>query len=130
MSPHLLSILILKINLALFSSKCPQPSPLNDTTPCLDRGQCFKGKCQSFCQTKGLWTCMCEEPKDACFRCCRAPFDNSSCIPYRPLDPLPDGTPCKYGFCEKNRCERSVQDPLQRFWDIVEEININTFCKY
>lgn len=46
------------------------------------------------------------------------------------LEVLTDGTPCAVGFCEKGRCEKSVQDPVQRFWDVIEEVNARTFVKF
>jgi len=50
---------------------------------------------------------------------------NDTCFPVDPQDILPDGTPCIQGFCNKGMCEKTVQDVVERFWDIIEDININ-----
>ncbi len=109
------------------SDKCPDPLPQPDNSQCLDRGQCRNGKCLTYCQSIGQLSCMCDNIADACYRCCRSAM-NGSCLAILPKDPLADGTPCKYGFCENTRCEKSVQDFVERFWDVIEEIDINTFC--
>lgn len=70
---------------------------------------------------------MCDQPYDACYRCCRKA--NGTCHPIIPRDPLTDGTPCRNGYCEKQRCEKKVQDFVERFWDVIEEIDINTFSE-
>lgn len=61
---------------------------------------------------------------DACKRCCRSSI-NETCSPIDPQDILADGTPCIQGFCNKGNCEKTVQDVVERFWDIIEDININ-----
>lgn len=50
---------------------------------------------------------------------------NETCFPVDPQDILQDGTPCIQGFCNKGVCEKTVQDVVERFWDIIEDININ-----
>ena len=50
---------------------------------------------------------------------------NDTCLPIDPLDILPDGTPCIQGFCEK-----TIQDVVERFWDIIEDININKVMRF
>ena len=50
---------------------------------------------------------------------------NDTCFPVDPQDILPDGTPCIQGFCNKGMCEKTIQDVVERFWDIIEDININ-----
>ncbi|CAG2114295.1 unnamed protein product, partial [Medioppia subpectinata] len=112
------------------SDKCPEPTPLANETPCLDRGQCRAGKCITYCEAIGMMPCLCEDSRDACVRCCRSNTTlYHACRPVTPRDPLPNGTPCKFGFCENQRCEKNIQDFVERFWDVIEEININTFCK-
>ena len=61
---------------------------------------------------------------NSCKRCCR-PTLNHTCDPVEPEDILPNGTPCIQGFCNEGVCEKTVQDVVERFWDIIEEININ-----
>lgn len=106
---------------------CPASPSLPDEQDCLDRGKCRRGQCISYCQTLGKQSCMCDTEPNACKRCCKD-ARNGTC---KPIDNeiLLDGTPCIYGFCEKGRCEKTVQDFVERFWDIIEEIDINTFCK-
>ncbi|CAB3364677.1 Hypothetical predicted protein [Cloeon dipterum] len=106
------------------SPECPRSPPMSDGTPCLERGQCRHGKCVPFCETQGLQSCMCDTIGDACKRCCRMNL-NDTCFPVDPQDILPDGTPCIQGFCNKGLCEKTIQDVVERFWDIIEDININ-----
>lgn len=82
-----------------------------------------------FCETKGEISCMCDTEVDACKRCCR-PSHNATCKPTEPMEILRDGTPCIHGYCEKGRCEKTVQDIVERFWDIIEDIDINTVLKF
>lgn len=72
---------------------------------------------------------MCDTEVDACKRCCR-PSHNATCKPTEPMEILRDGTPCIHGYCEKGRCEKTVQDIVERFWDIIEDIDINTVLKF
>ncbi|PSN49544.1 ADAM 17-like protease [Blattella germanica] len=67
---------------------------------------------------------ICTPVADACKRCCRMNL-NDTCFPVDPQDILPDGTPCIQGFCNKGMCEKTIQDVVERFWDIIEDININ-----
>ncbi|PNF41113.1 ADAM 17-like protease [Cryptotermes secundus] len=106
------------------SSECPRSLAMTDGTPCLERGQCRRGKCMPYCETQGLQSCMCDIIADACKRCCRMNL-NDTCFPVDPQDILPDGTPCIQGFCNKGMCEKTIQDVVERFWDIIEDININ-----
>ncbi|XP_075742082.1 uncharacterized protein LOC142794989 [Rhipicephalus microplus] len=46
------------------------------------------------------------------------------------MEILRDGTPCIHGYCEKGKCEKTVQDIVERFWDIIEDIDINTVLKF
>lgn len=55
---------------------------------------------------------------------------NDTCFPIDPLDILPDGTPCIQGFCNKGACEKTIQDVVERFWDIIEDININKVMRF
>ncbi|XP_011500882.1 PREDICTED: ADAM 17-like protease [Ceratosolen solmsi marchali] len=111
------------------SSECPRSPPMKDGTSCLERGQCHQGKCVPYCETQGLTSCMCDTTSDACKRCCRMGL-NDTCFPIDPQDILPDGTPCIQGFCNKGTCEKTIQDVVERFWDIIEDININKVMRF
>ncbi|EDS26112.1 ADAM 17 [Culex quinquefasciatus] len=108
---------------------CPKSPPMGDGTMCQERGQCRNGKCIPYCETQGLQSCMCDTMTDACKRCCRQSI-NETCFPVEPPDVLPDGTPCIQGFCNKGMCEKTIQDVVERFWDIIEEININKVLRF
>ncbi|KAL1123060.1 hypothetical protein AAG570_002148, partial [Ranatra chinensis] len=106
------------------ASECPKSAPMTDGTECLEKGKCRSGKCIPYCETQNLQSCMCDIITDACKRCCRMNL-NDTCFPVVPLDILPDGTPCIQGFCNNGICEKTIQDVVERFWDIIEDININ-----
>uniref|UniRef100_A0A0A9XMC2 ADAM 17-like protease n=2 Tax=Lygus hesperus TaxID=30085 RepID=A0A0A9XMC2_LYGHE len=103
---------------------CPKSAPMTDGTECQERGKCRLGKCIPYCETQGLQSCMCDTVADACKRCCRMNL-NETCFPVTPHNLLPDGTPCIHGFCNHGVCEKTIQDVVERFWDIIEDININ-----
>ncbi|KAF2901050.1 hypothetical protein ILUMI_05106 [Ignelater luminosus] len=105
-------------------AECPRSPPMPDGTDCQERGKCRGGKCTPYCETQGLQSCMCDIIENACKRCCRTSM-NETCFPVEPPDILPDGTPCIQGFCNKGSCEKTIQDVVERFWDIIEDININ-----
>ncbi|XP_063974850.1 ADAM 17-like protease isoform X1 [Diachasmimorpha longicaudata] len=111
------------------SSECPKSPAMKNGTACLERGQCRLGKCVPYCETQGLQSCMCDTIGDACKRCCRMSL-NETCFPIDPPDILPDGTPCIQGFCNKGICEKTIQDVVERFWDIIEDININKVIRF
>ncbi|XP_019760569.1 ADAM 17-like protease isoform X2 [Dendroctonus ponderosae] len=106
------------------SSECPKSPPMSDGTDCQERGKCKGGKCIPFCETQGMQSCMCDIIENACKRCCRSSI-NETCSPVDSADILADGTPCIQGFCNSGNCEKTVQDVVERFWDIIEDININ-----
>ncbi|OQR76641.1 ADAM 17 protease-like [Tropilaelaps mercedesae] len=111
------------------SAECPPSKPQDDDSACLDRGKCRTGDCLPYCETLGQTSCMCDNEADACKRCCR-PHQNSTCQPVEPVEVLHDGTPCIHGFCEEGSCKKTVQDIVERFWDIIEDIDINTVLKF
>ncbi|KAK8738509.1 hypothetical protein OTU49_003911 [Cherax quadricarinatus] len=110
-------------------AECPKAKPMEDGTPCIEKGQCLQGNCLPYCETQDMQSCMCDTIDDACKRCCRKTL-NDTCFPVMPVDILPDGTPCIHGFCNKGKCEKTVQDVVERFWDIIEDININTVLMF
>ncbi|XP_019874693.1 ADAM 17-like protease isoform X2 [Aethina tumida] len=106
------------------SPECPKSPPMPDNKPCQERGMCRSGRCIPFCETQGLQSCMCDVIENACKRCCRSNI-NETCSPVESADILADGTPCIQGFCNNGNCEKTIQDVVERFWDIIEDININ-----
>ncbi|MCL4121393.1 UNVERIFIED_CONTAM: hypothetical protein GTU68_036745, partial [Idotea baltica] len=110
-------------------AECPKPRPMRDGTPCIEKGQCTDGNCLPYCETQDMQSCMCDTIEDACKRCCRKNL-NDTCFAIMPPDILPNGTPCIHGFCNEGKCEKTVQDVVERFWDIIEDININTVLMF
>ncbi|CAB3244600.1 unnamed protein product [Arctia plantaginis] len=106
------------------SADCPKAPAIADEHECAERGRCRNGTCVPYCETQGMHSCMCDIVADACKRCCRKSL-NKTCFPVAQNDILPDGTPCIQGFCNKGVCEKTIQDVVERFWDIIEDININ-----
>ncbi|XP_045468952.1 ADAM 17-like protease [Harmonia axyridis] len=105
-------------------AECPKSPPMADNTDCQERGKCKDGKCIPYCETQGLQSCMCDIIENACKRCCRSNM-NETCSPIDGADILADGSPCIQGFCNNGHCEKTIQDVVERFWDIIEDININ-----
>ncbi|XP_048452422.1 disintegrin and metalloproteinase domain-containing protein 17-like [Rhincodon typus] len=69
---------------------------------------------------------------DSCKVCCK---DNGTCRPYVDQNNkflyLRKGKPCTVGFCDGHgKCEKQVQDVIERFWDFIEKLDINTFGKF
>ncbi|XP_063539985.1 ADAM 17-like protease [Cydia strobilella] len=106
------------------TADCPKAPAIADEHECAERGRCRNGSCVPYCETQGMHSCMCDIVADACKRCCRKSL-NKTCFPVAHNDILPDGTPCIQGFCNKGVCEKTIQDVVERFWDIIEDININ-----
>ncbi|XP_006140894.1 disintegrin and metalloproteinase domain-containing protein 17 isoform X2 [Tupaia chinensis] len=116
------------------SSECPPPGNAEDDTVCLDLGKCKDGKCIPFCEREQqLESCACNETDNSCKVCCR---DHAGrCMPYVDADQknlfLRKGKPCTVGFCDVNgKCEKRVQDVIERFWDFIDQLSINTFGKF
>ncbi|XP_042317863.1 disintegrin and metalloproteinase domain-containing protein 17 isoform X2 [Sceloporus undulatus] len=116
------------------SSDCPPPGNAPDDTICVDLGVCKDGECVPFCErAKDLRSCACNETDDSCKVCCRDEYGR--CSPY--LDDnqnflyLRKGKPCTVGFCDMNgKCEKRVQDVIERLWDFIDQLSINTFGKF
>ncbi|XP_038656208.1 disintegrin and metalloproteinase domain-containing protein 17-like isoform X2 [Scyliorhinus canicula] len=112
---------------------CPAPGNAANDTICVDMGKCLNGECIPFCEAeKGLKSCACNETDDSCKVCCR---DNGICSPYIDKNKqflyLRKGKPCTVGFCDGHgKCEKQVQDVIERFWDFIEKLDINTFGKF
>ncbi|XP_063110441.1 disintegrin and metalloproteinase domain-containing protein 17 isoform X4 [Cavia porcellus] len=116
------------------SSECPPPGDAEDDTVCLDLGKCKDGKCIPFCEREQqLESCACNETDHSCKVCCRDP--SGRCVPYVDAEQrhlfLRKGKPCTVGFCDMNgKCEKRVQDVIERFWDFIDQLSINTFGKF
>ncbi|XP_070705061.1 disintegrin and metalloproteinase domain-containing protein 17 [Pempheris klunzingeri] len=116
------------------SSECPPPENAADKTVCLDSGECLNGECVPFCQAVlKLQPCACNETNSSCKVCCRS--SGGVCAPYR--DPagnflfLRKGKPCTVGFCDgAGKCMKQVQDVVERLWDFIDKLDINTFTKF
>ncbi|XP_018018283.1 ADAM 17-like protease isoform X1 [Hyalella azteca] len=111
------------------SATCPKAESMPDGTPCIEKGECKDGKCLPYCEVQHMQSCMCDTIENACKRCCRKNL-NDTCFPIKPVDILPSGTPCIHGFCNEGKCEKTVQDVVERFWDIIEDINMNTVLMF
>uniref|UniRef100_A0A6G1SIJ3 ADAM 17-like protease n=1 Tax=Aceria tosichella TaxID=561515 RepID=A0A6G1SIJ3_9ACAR len=110
--------------------ECPEAPPVDDDKTCVGRGVCRKGQCIPFCEARGLQSCLCNTPPNACKLCCKVSM-NSTCVPYDDKAPrLPDGVLCYRGVCEKGRCEQQIQDVVERLWDVIEDINFTTLGKF
>ncbi|KAK6488482.1 disintegrin and metalloproteinase domain-containing protein 17 isoform X1 [Huso huso] len=118
------------------SSECPPPANAADGITCVDKGKCRHGECIPFCEglkgLKGLKSCACNETDNSCKVCCRD--TNGVCKPYEDFGQflyLRKGKPCTVGFCDgSGKCMKQVQDAVERFWDFIEKLDINTFAKF
>ncbi|XP_053737890.1 disintegrin and metalloproteinase domain-containing protein 17 [Synchiropus splendidus] len=116
------------------SEECPPPKDALNKTQCLDNGQCLLGECVPFCQAVlDLLPCACNETDSSCKVCCRSAA--GICAPYQ--DPsgsflfLRKGKPCTVGFCDgAGKCMKQVQDVIERLWDFIDKLDINTFGKF
>ncbi|XP_037602285.1 disintegrin and metalloproteinase domain-containing protein 17-like isoform X1 [Sebastes umbrosus] len=116
------------------SSKCPPPANADDNTVCVDNGRCRNGHCNPFCEAMySLQSCACNETEDSCKVCCRG--KDGTCSPFiqhnGSLLFLRKGKPCTVGFCvEDGKCMKQVQDVIERLWNFIDKLDINTFGKF
>ncbi|XP_034431919.1 disintegrin and metalloproteinase domain-containing protein 17a isoform X1 [Hippoglossus hippoglossus] len=116
------------------SSQCPPPENALDNTVCVDNGRCHKGECNPFCEAmQNLQSCACNETEDSCKVCCRGPA--GLCSPFVQGNGsflyLRKGKPCTVGFCDEGgKCMKQVQDVIERLWDFIDKLDINTFGKF
>nr|XP_046229609.1 disintegrin and metalloproteinase domain-containing protein 17 [Scatophagus argus] len=116
------------------SSECPPPEDAPDKTVCLDSGTCLDGECIPFCQAAlKLQPCACNETHSSCKVCCRG--SGGICVPYQDKTGnflfLRKGKPCTVGFCDgAGKCMKQVQDVVERLWDFIDKLDINTFGKF
>ncbi|XP_063352406.1 disintegrin and metalloproteinase domain-containing protein 17 [Pelmatolapia mariae] len=115
-------------------SECPPPENAPDKTACLDSGECLNGECIPFCQAVlKLQPCACNETNTSCKVCCRS--SGGVCTPYQDISGsflfLRKGKPCTVGFCDgAGKCMKQVQDVVERLWDFIDKLDINTFGKF
>ncbi|XP_076155612.1 disintegrin and metalloproteinase domain-containing protein 17a isoform X1 [Alosa pseudoharengus] len=116
------------------SSECPAPGNLPDETVCVDMGRCRGGDCVPFCEAlHNLESCACNETYDSCKVCCKNA--DGLCTPFT-LESgnflfLRKGKPCTVGFCDEGgKCMKQVQDVIERLWDFIDKLDINTFGKF
>ncbi|KAK0140754.1 Disintegrin and metalloproteinase domain-containing protein 17 [Merluccius polli] len=116
------------------SSECPPPENASDETTCLDNGECADGVCIPFCEAVlSLQSCACNATNSSCKVCCRSP--QGVCAPHRDNTGsflfLRKGKPCTVGFCDgAGKCMKQVQDVIERLWDFIDKLDINTFGKF
>uniref|UniRef100_A0A8C9YN58 ADAM metallopeptidase domain 17a n=1 Tax=Sander lucioperca TaxID=283035 RepID=A0A8C9YN58_SANLU len=116
------------------SSQCPPPENAADDTVCVDNGRCLNGECNPFCEAmQKLQSCACNETENSCKVCCRG--KGGACSPFIQTNGsflfLRKGKPCTVGFCDGNgKCMKQVQDVIERLWDFIDKLDINTFGKF
>ncbi|CAL8286986.1 unnamed protein product [Lota lota] len=116
------------------SSECPPPENAADNTTCVDMGLCLDGDCNPFCEAmQSLQSCACNETEDSCKVCCRG--EDGTCSPFTHTDHsflyLRKGKPCTVGYCDgAGKCMKQVQDAIERLWDFIDKLDINTFRKF
>ena len=44
-------------------AECPKAKPMEDGTPCIEKGQCLQGNCLPYCETQDMQSCMCDTSK-------------------------------------------------------------------
>ncbi|XP_070835227.1 disintegrin and metalloproteinase domain-containing protein 17a isoform X3 [Chaetodon trifascialis] len=116
------------------SSQCPPPENADDNTTCVDNGRCLNGECNPFCEAmQNLQSCACNETEHSCKVCCRG--RDGACSPFVQTNGsflfLRKGKPCTVGFCDEGgKCMKQVQDVIERLWDFIDKLDINTFGKF
>ncbi|XP_010778871.1 disintegrin and metalloproteinase domain-containing protein 17a isoform X2 [Notothenia coriiceps] len=116
------------------SSQCPPPANAEDKMVCVDNGRCLNGECNPFCEAmQNLQSCACNETEDSCKVCCRG--SDGACAPFIQSNTsllfLRKGKPCTVGFCDgSGKCMKQVQDVIERLWDFIDKLDINTFGKF
>uniref|UniRef100_A0A3Q1HPQ6 ADAM metallopeptidase domain 17a n=1 Tax=Acanthochromis polyacanthus TaxID=80966 RepID=A0A3Q1HPQ6_9TELE len=116
------------------SSQCPPPENAADHTVCVDNGRCHNGECIPFCEAmQNLQSCACNETENSCKVCCRR--KDGTCSPFIQDSGsflfLRKGKPCTVGFCDEGgKCMKQVQDVIERLWDFIDKLDINTFGKF
>ncbi|XP_031696378.1 disintegrin and metalloproteinase domain-containing protein 17-like, partial [Anarrhichthys ocellatus] len=68
----------------------------------------------------------------SCKVCCRSGGGGGVCAAYQDVTGsflfLRKGKPCTVGFCDgAGKCMKQVQDVVERLWDFIDKLDINTF---
>ncbi|XP_055339465.1 ADAM 17-like protease isoform X2 [Paramacrobiotus metropolitanus] len=116
------------------NAECPAPPAAPDGTFCFDDGQCRAGQCLSFCETKGLISCVCDNIMESCLVCCRK--QNETCHPHdfskslKSYKSVPDGRACIQGTCLQGTCRKTSVDFVARVWLVIERIDFSNFAGF
>ncbi|XP_062521082.1 ADAM 17-like protease [Corticium candelabrum] len=123
---------------------CPDkiPKRVNDSS-CGTGGICKNGNCINICKQHYMVSCECLKDDQKCLICC-ATNSTSLCSPLQ-LDTangsssvtsmelkVDDGSFCNnfQGMCLAGKCEDIVQDPLERFWDVITNISLDRIAEW
>lgn len=106
---------------------CPEAAKKPDNTPCLDKGKCFNGVCLSYCESRDMQPCICDNITDACRRCC---MHKGVCKPINYRDNLPNGRPCVQGYCVQGVCKKAVKNLVHRLFSIFEIITSDRLVEF
>uniref|UniRef100_A0A8C8FP56 ADAM metallopeptidase domain 17b n=1 Tax=Oncorhynchus tshawytscha TaxID=74940 RepID=A0A8C8FP56_ONCTS len=121
---------------------CTSDCKLRPTAKCSDRNSACCKQCQyeregKVCQEPISATCKgksyCTETNSSCKVCCRS--TSGVCAPFQDdggeFIYLRKGKPCTVGFCDgAGKCMKQVQDVIERLWDFIDKLDINTFRKF
>ncbi|KAK7458911.1 hypothetical protein BaRGS_00039085 [Batillaria attramentaria] len=118
--------------------QCPPPPPANDGTSCLMKGTCYKGQCQSFCQSLGkaknitLKPCVCEQNStSACRFCCMHIHPNGSRDSCKPTDQqMPNGSYCVAGYCRAGECHEEVANSVVRLFSYITSFDVSALAAF
>uniref|UniRef100_A0AAX7VN49 ADAM metallopeptidase domain 17 n=1 Tax=Astatotilapia calliptera TaxID=8154 RepID=A0AAX7VN49_ASTCA len=121
---------------------CTPNCRLKADAQCSDRNSACCRECRfeakgAVCQEPIDATCKghsyCTETNASCKVCCRS--SGGVCTPYQDISGsflfLRKGKPCTVGFCDgAGKCMKQVQDVVERLWDFIDKLDINTFWKF
>uniref|UniRef100_A0AAQ5ZIK6 ADAM metallopeptidase domain 17b n=1 Tax=Amphiprion ocellaris TaxID=80972 RepID=A0AAQ5ZIK6_AMPOC len=121
---------------------CTADCRLKAGSQCSDRNSACCKNCKfesegEVCQEPIDATCKghsyCTETNSSCKVCCRS--SSGVCAPYQDKTGnflyLRKGKPCTVGFCDgAGKCMKQVQDVVERLWDFIDKLDINTFGKF
>uniref|UniRef100_A0A668SMK4 ADAM metallopeptidase domain 17b n=1 Tax=Oreochromis aureus TaxID=47969 RepID=A0A668SMK4_OREAU len=121
---------------------CTHNCRLKAEAQCSDRNSACCRECRfeakgAVCQEPIDATCKghsyCTETNASCKVCCRS--NGGVCTPYQNISGrflfLRKGKPCTVGFCDgAGKCMKQVQDVVERLWDFIDKLDINTFGKF
>lgn len=109
--------------------RCPLQPHKPNGTDCIDGGTCYGGVCVSFCEARGLLSCICNNVAESCLRCCRV-NSSSSCEKYSSKLLLSNGRPCLQGYCQNGLCKRTVKNLIQRLFKFANGLSISKLIEF